>query len=299
MAAPSLQIQTVLYENPPSQVTKWLESFEAAVAMARSLNVLGAVSVAIGDCSDSPVIDDVAEFKGMFGTTFSSLDYEYFGDNLGSGGGHNRLFEALDSEFVLVVNPDTYASPNLLVELMDPFDDLSVGIVEPRQVPLEQPKVHDPATGDTSWASGSCFAARASLVSAIGGFDSELFFLYCDDVDFSWRARLDGWRVVHRPAAAIFHDKRVTTSGQLRASDIEIFLGAEASVLMPWRYSRPDVAERKLKELEASPDTRHQQAAVRLRARLDAGDVPTPIDIENRVAQFIGVGNAYADHRWW
>ncbi len=249
----------------------------------------------IGDCSPDPVLTDPVTLGQDFDHQ-GSIEYVPFGANLGSAGGHNRLFASLTDDLVVVCNADTYASPRLLTELVAPFADESVGVVEARQVPLEQPKVHDPATGDTSWASGACFAARAKVIADTGGFDPDLFFLYCDDVDFSWRAKLAGWRVVHRASATIFHDKRLTMSGALAASDLEVTLGVEAAALLAWRYSRPDLAEQILGALDASSDERLRSAAARLHQRQRSGALPEPLDPEHRVAQFVGPD--YAVHRF-
>ena len=291
---PSLRIQTVLYENDRTQLDRFLQGMAATTATAKEVGVVGDVVLAIGDCSSDPVLSE--DWLDRYRGAFDAVTYLHYGENLGSAGGHNRLFASLCEEHVVVCNADTYASPQLLVELLAPFVDQGVGVVEARQVPLEQPKVHDPLTGDTSWASGSCFAARACVIAATGGFDSELFFLHGDDVDFSWRAKLEGWRVVHRPAASVFHDKRLTLSGNLHASDIEIVCGAEASVLLGWRYSRPDIAERNLAALACSADPRHQEALSRIRSRQAAGTLPEPLDADGKVAQFVGVD--YAVHRF-
>ncbi len=297
MAPPSLQVQTVLYGNPPGDVERFVGSMAVAAARARAAGAVGQVSLAIGDCSPAPVLDRAA-IVARHGPAFDRVDYVHFGENLGSAGGHNRLFGSLAADVAIVSNADGYASPLLVTELLAPLGDPDVGIVEARQVPLEQPKAHDPTTGDTSWASGSCLAVRAEVVEATGGFDPSLFFLHLDDVDFSWRVRLAGWRVVHRPAAAFFHDKRLGPAGDLQASDAELRHSAEAWVLLPWRYSRRDVAEVMLARLQASGDPRFREAAERLLERQRAGDLPEPIDPEGRVAMFALPHYAFAPHRF-
>lgn len=294
MASPSLRLQTVLYENHPLQVQRFLESVSAAATTAQSAGVVGHVEMLIGDCSPRPVLSH--DRLGPHVGSCHAVTYVHFGQNLGSAGGHNRLFESLSHDIAVVCNADTYASPRLLLELVAPFADPQIGIVEARQVPLEQPKVHDASTGETSWASGACLATRRAVIQATHGFDPGLFFLHGDDVDFSWRTKLAGWRVVHRPAATIFHDKRLTVDGNLETSDIEIVCGAEASVLLAYRYSRPDIAERNLAMLSASSDPRHQEAVARVRERQRADRMPAPLDADGKVAQFVGVD--YAVHRF-
>jgi GT2 family glycosyltransferase len=251
----------------------------------------------IGDSSEIPLLvepDSLSDW--LVGTPFDSVDYLHFGANLGSAGGQNRLFEGMEEDLVLVLNPDTYASPRLVVELASPLADPSIGIVEGRQVPLEHPKAHHPVAGDTSWACGACFLARAEVIKATKGFDTDLFFLYGDDVDFSWRARLAGWRVVHRPTARFFHDKRLTPDAVLEVTEAERRYAAEAAVLLPWRYSRPDVAEANLRSLEDSGDELCGTVAREMRERQKKGKMPRPLDPDHRVAQFIE--DQFAEHRF-
>lgn len=297
VGAPSLCVQTVLYRNEPAEFSRFLMGISTACSLARAEGVVGRTRLAVGDCSPEPLLSGREALpSGIIGDAFEAVAYTAFGVNLGSGGGHNRLFSELTEELVVVMNPDTYAAPRMILELIGALSDPTVGVVEARQLPLEHPKAHSPDTGDTSWASGSCFVTRAEVVAVTGGFDPDLFFLYCDDVDFSWRARLAGWRVVHRPSARVFHDKRLTVDGFVEPGEAEVRYSAEAAVLLAWRYSRSDLAMETLGSLEASSDSRHRDVAAGLRARLKSGDMPAPLDPEHRVALFVD-GN-YADHRF-
>jgi hypothetical protein len=294
---PRLRVQSVLYGDPLPALGRFAASYSTACALARSRGAVAGAVLALGDCSPEPLLAGPEALEGRLAPGgFDSSSYVHFGENLGSAGGHNRLLGAMAEDLVLVCNPDTYASPRLVLSLLAPLGDPGVGVVEARQLPLEHPKAYDPATGDTSWASGSCLLARAEVVAATGGFDPELFFLYGDDVDFSWRARLAGWRVVHAPAARVFHDKRLTQDGTVEPTEAERRYGAEAAVLLAWRWSRPDLAERTLAALETSPDPELEELAGALRERQRAGRLPEPLDPEGTVAQF--VDGEYAVHRF-
>jgi GT2 family glycosyltransferase len=303
---PSLRVQTVLYRTPPEAVDRFRQAVSAACALARRSGAIGSATLWIGDSSPAPLVGAGGESPvpvptgaGAPEEVADGLDqvhYLHFGANLGSAGGHNRLFRDMTEDLVLVVNPDTYAAPRLVAELVAGLADPTVGVVEARQLPLEHPKAHDPETGDTSWASGSCFLARAQVVRAIGGFDARLFFLHGDDVDFSWRARLAGWRVVHRPTARIFHDKRLSDDGVILAGEGELEHSARVRVLLPWRYDRRDLALAALAALEAAPDELSRRVGAELRARIDAGDMPEAIDHDHVVAQFVRAD--YAEHRF-
>ena len=77
-------------------------------------------------------------------------------------------------------------------------------IIEAVQFPEEHPKVYDPLTFETPWASGACLAIPRRVHASIGGFDDG-FFMYCEDVDLSWRARAAGHSVRTCPRALFLH----------------------------------------------------------------------------------------------
>ena len=53
--------------------------------------------------------------------------------------------------------------------------------------------------------SGAAFAMRRDLFERLGGFD-DTFFLYVEDTDLSWRARLAGYRCLYVPSSVVYHD---------------------------------------------------------------------------------------------
>lgn len=57
---------------------------------------------------------------------------------------------------------------------------------------------------DVPFASGSSMMVRRELIDAIGLLDDDLF-MYQEDLDYSWRARLAGWRVVLAPQSHLYH----------------------------------------------------------------------------------------------
>jgi GT2 family glycosyltransferase len=196
----------------------------------------------------------------------------------------------------MILNPDVLTAPNLFIELLAALGAPDVGLVEARQLPVEHPKHYDPETGETSWASGACAMAPRQVFQEVNGFDSDTFFLYCDDVDLSWRVRLAGLKVVHRCSAVVFHDKRISESGGWLPSAAERYYSAEASLLLPYKYSRPDLTESNLDYLWRTGDEVLQRAASAFESRKKTGRLPTPIDPNHQVAQFID--GAYSVHRF-
>lgn len=293
----TIQVQSVLYNTSADCIERALSYIDNAARIATQAGLLKGVSIAYGDCSPHLTMDD--EMLDGLRARYSHLqaiEYTSFGANLGSAAGHNRLLEAAAADFVMIVNPDVLAAPNLFGELLSALRRPGVGFVEARQLPVEHPKYYDAATGETGWASTACAMARLSLFRQLDGFDAETFFLYSDDVDFSWRVRLTGLKVVHQPSAAVFHDKRVSGDGGWIASPAERYYSAEAGLLLPYKYSRSDLTESYLESFIRSGDPDLEKAAEAFEDRRRSGRLPTQIDPDHTVAEFVAMN--YAPHRF-
>jgi GT2 family glycosyltransferase len=57
---------------------------------------------------------------------------------------------------------------------------------------------------DVDWVSGAALVVRRKVVDTVGGLD-EGFFMYAEDVDWCYRIKQAGWRVVYFPEARIMH----------------------------------------------------------------------------------------------
>ena len=293
-----IRVQSVLYQTGLSEIWRLMRSV-AAAAKLYALGGGGVVEIAFGDSSPGPVLSRAALgdlSAAAVDAGLAACTYVHFDANLGSGGGQNRLATEGDSEFIFVLNPDTYIAPRCLMALTAALEDEGVGVAEARQIPFEHPKVFDLGSGDTAWASGACFMVRRILFEALGGFDAEHFPLYCDDVDFSWRVRLAGKRVVHVPSAVVFHDKRLDVGGGLAASEVEVESGTLARLLLATKWVKPDLVQETMSWIEGDGGPAHRRALGTYKKRLAEGHVPSPIPHAAKVAQFID-GN-YARHRY-
>ncbi|MCO6429335.1 MAG: glycosyltransferase family 2 protein [Deltaproteobacteria bacterium] len=129
--------------------------------------------------------------------------------NLGFTGGNNLLMERAlnetDSPFVFLLNMDTRIDPECLSELVRFMrEDNSAGMVEALQEPREHPKAYDLRTFETHWCSGGGVLIDRRALEEVGLFDDR-FFLYCEDVDLSWRMWMNGWRCKINPKAKYVH----------------------------------------------------------------------------------------------
>lgn len=293
----TLDVQSVLYGNDAQDIVRAAEALAHSVLLAVSDGSVSEWTLHLGDCSPEPVIDVAARaaIESSVVAAGGVLDLVEFGDNLGSAEGHNRLAARGEADTMLILNPDAQVAPDTIGELFDSMVP-GVAVAEARQVPFEHPKDYSRGTGETSWASTACALTPRSVFTAIGGFDSATFFLYCDDVDYSWRARIAGHRVLYVPSATVYHDKRLTPTADWPASAAEIYYSAEAALLLAHKYSRPDIVRGLVERYAKDSEPAVRRALGEYRSREAAGTLPTPIDPAHKVAQFTK-GN-YAVHRF-
>jgi len=163
--------------------------------------------------------------------------------NPGFAAGANRAIRALDSERVLVLNPDCRLKEPLLATLNGVLDEHpEVGVVGPRVLngdgtvqpsarrfpdattalagrrswlsaiapgnALSRRNLIAAAPGDgmrhVDWVSGACILISRKAFDAVGGFD-ESYFLYWEDADFCRRLLGLGLRTAYCPSVSVAH----------------------------------------------------------------------------------------------
>ena len=291
-ARPSVGIQTVLYNNSTADVARWLAAVHRTAADALKNGLVENVAVMIGDCSTDPIIRAAGDPDGSHLSDFdgqSNTTYIHFGANLGHSGGQNRLAGDSESDLIFFVNPDAICAPDALGRLVQTMSAgcEDIGAVEARQVPLEHPKTFDTETGEVAWVAGAATLVLRRAFDAIGGFDSESFPMYCDDVDLSWRLRLAGFRLLYCPEALVFHDKRLDADGNYVPTAIEERSSAEAALTLMHKYSRPgSVAE--FREFYLGLREPYQLGVRDYDQRRDQGQLPEPIDQAHLIEHPVG-----------
>jgi GT2 family glycosyltransferase len=151
------------------------------------------------------------------------------GTNVGFAAGCNLGAEHAHGDVLLFLNPDTVVEPGAVAELARTVLQPGIGAAMGRLLLLSDPEtlnsrgavIHiaglgwstghgEPASGVTeareiTYANGSVMAMRRELFEQLGGFTEELF-LYHEDLELGWRARMRGQRIVLTPAANVLHD---------------------------------------------------------------------------------------------
>ncbi len=293
MERPALQVQSVLYRNDKRALVRALDYLANAVRVEReTAGRLGAVTLRWGDASPKPLF--APEEIDALGARFQdelTLEYRFFGRNTGSALGHDLLGLESDAPLLLVMNPDVLLAPRSLAALHAALDEPDTALAEARQTPLEHPKTYDEKSRETPWSATACVLLRGEVFRRLGGFDSESFFLYGDDVDFSWRLRLAGYRLRYCPEAPAFHPKRLDAQGRWIPTEAEKTYAAECALLLACKWSRPKRLRRLLTGFaDGGPEER--AAAAAFERRRAEGRLPQKLDPAHRIASFTDWGYA-------
>ena len=208
-----------------ARVSAIVVAFRSGEALSRCLETLlaarGVLEIIVVDNGDGG--PEIEAARGLAGVRIVEPDA-----NLGYGGGCNAGAEAARGDVLLFLNADTEVDAGAPEALAAALADREIGVVVPQLTLLDDPTrlnaagnvVHltglawpgrfgEPAEPpgelrDVPYASGAALAVRADTFRELGGFAEELW-LYQEDLELSWRARLAGLRVVLEPGATVRH----------------------------------------------------------------------------------------------
>ena len=163
-------------------------------------------------------------------------------ENKGFGAGNNAGMRAASGRYYLLLNPDAWLTDGALDKLVafaDEHPEAAVvgprllnpdgslqrsvrGYPSPWRIATEYfflrklgPRTHalnaffgeqfdHDSVREAEYLFGACMLVRREAVDAVGGFDED-FFLMSEEVDWCYRFREAGWKVLFYPDAEVFH----------------------------------------------------------------------------------------------
>jgi len=186
-------------------------------------------------------------------------------DNVGFSRGCNQIIAKVDSEFILLLNPDTVVEDNAISKLMEFMvahgDCGAVGpkVLNPdgtlqlacrRSFPSPSaaffrltylsklfPKnaifskynltYRDAnACSEVDALSGSCMMVRKKTVDQIGLLDEEIF-MFGEDIDWCWRIKEANWKIFYLPEAIVWHVHGASSRLRPIGATIDLHKGME------------------------------------------------------------------------
>jgi GT2 family glycosyltransferase len=229
--------QSALAQTPPPPASPLRASIIIVAYNARTY---------LADCLDSLLAEDRPEYEiivvdnasGDGSAEFVAERYPTVRlvrhrENCGFGHGNNLGAGMAAGKYLAFLNPDTVAEPGWLEELIGALEADTAAGMATSQIRLRSRPSHLNTCGndthvtgltlcrgmgmaadtfsrpaEVSAVSGAAFVIRRDLFDRLGGFDEE-FFMYMEDTDLSWRARLAGYRSLYVPSSVVHHDYRL------------------------------------------------------------------------------------------
>jgi GT2 family glycosyltransferase len=149
--------------------------------------------------------------------------------NFGFSGGNNVGIEHSRGEYIVLLNNDTIVDKHWLTELVKPMEnDKTIGVAQSKLLSINGEKID--SAGDfinyfglafqRGWgevdkgqynkarkifsARGASMMIRRSVINRVGLLDPDLFLSY-EDIDFCWRVRLAGYKIMFAPSSVVYH----------------------------------------------------------------------------------------------
>lgn len=183
---------------------KWLKECIESIENQKNYDLSKINIYFIDNKSKDNTVEKLEEYKRK--SKLGSFNIIKNSKNRGFGQANNLGFKNGNSEYVFFLNHDTkleeYSLQNMQKEIMNSSQEFAMW--EFRQKPYEHPKYYNPINGETSWASGACFVIKREVFEKIEGFDKKIF-MYAEDVDLSWKVRLEGYKIKYMQSATLTH----------------------------------------------------------------------------------------------
>jgi GT2 family glycosyltransferase len=206
---------------------KFLEQFLTAV-ISHSEKV---AEIIVADNASS---DDSVQFLKQ---GFPSVRIIQNKTNKGFAGGYNEALKQVHANYFILLNSDIEVTPHWIepvIEMMDKdpmiaacqpkllsfyehnkfeYAGAAGGFIDKLGYPFCRGRLFQSIETDNGqydgaeeifWATGACMFVRADIFRKLGGLD-ERFFAHMEEIDFCWRAKNEGFKIMYCPHSKVYH----------------------------------------------------------------------------------------------
>lgn len=157
--------------------------------------------------------------------------------NYGFTGGYNRALRQIDADFFILLNDDVEVTPDWISPLIEKMEeDKTIAVCQPKLLSykdrnffeyagaaggyldylgypfcagrifqsIEQDKGQYNKEREIFWATGAAMFVRADVFRALNGLDED-FFAHMEEIDFCWRVKNAGYKVMYFPQSTVYH----------------------------------------------------------------------------------------------
>lgn len=244
---------------------KWLAQFLPSVCATRYPNYEILV-VDNGSTDDS---------LALLAEAFPAVRVLPLDQNYGFTEGNNKALPAVDAPYYVLLNSDVEVTPDWLTPLVALAEtDSSIASIQPKLLayhdknafeyaggaggyidafayPFCRGRIFDVVEQDTQqyesvaeifWATGACCLIRKSVTDEIGLFEPS-FFAHMEEIDFCWRAKNCGYKIMYQPQSVVYHVGGGTLN---KVNPFKTFLNVRNSISMMYLNYAPQERLRKI-----------------------------------------------------
>jgi GT2 family glycosyltransferase len=157
--------------------------------------------------------------------------------NLGFCEGYNEALKQVDARYYVLLNSDVAVTPDWVTAVVNLMDsDERIAVCQPKILAQQHPDFFEYAGAgggqldafgypfcrgrlfetleedkgqyndvqEIFWATGACMFVRASVYHALGGLEPA-FFAHMEEIDFCWRAKNAGYKVMYNGHSHVLH----------------------------------------------------------------------------------------------
>lgn len=157
--------------------------------------------------------------------------------NGGFARGYNEALAEIEADYFILLNSDIEVTPNWIepvIALMQKDDTIAAcqpklrsfyerekfeyagaagGFIDMYGYPFCRGRIFQNLETDNGqyddaieifWATGACMFVKADLYKQFGGFDED-FFAHMEEIDFCWRLKNGGYKIMYCPDSVVFH----------------------------------------------------------------------------------------------
>ena len=158
-------------------------------------------------------------------------------DNGGFSKGYNDALAQIDAEYYVLLNSDIEVTENWIKPVIDLMDsDKNIAVCQPKLRSFYQKEYFEYAGAaggfidkygypfcrgrlfntlekdngqyddicEVFWATGAAMFVRAELYHKHGGLDND-FFAHMEEIDFCWRMKNQGYKIMYCPESVVYH----------------------------------------------------------------------------------------------
>jgi len=184
--------------------------------------------------ADNASTDDSVDFLNQH---FPTIRLIQNAENGGFSKGYNDALKQIDADYFVLLNSDIEVTKNWIQPVIDLMEsDPKIAVCQPKirsyyerekfeyaggaggfmdkfGYPFCRGRIFDTTEIDTGqyddvceifWATGAAMFVKASIYKEFGGLDED-FFAHMEEIDFCWRVKNAGYKVMYCPDSTVFH----------------------------------------------------------------------------------------------